>query len=565
MSDKRPAKEWRLSGWPPTGFADSIGVPAFDGHLLYNRGVRRRSQVGPFIAADDRLRNDPMKLLDMEQAVSRLKQACDSGETIGVFGDFDTDGITGTAVIMQGLRELGAIAVAYLPHRVDEGHGLSEGAVGWFRQKGASLLITVDCGVSSVGEVGLAASWGIDCIITDHHSLPPTLPQACAIVHAGRADSPHYEHEHLTGAGMAFKLVEALWAERGRERPDHLLELVALGTVADVGTLKGENRFFVRRGLEVLNSTQNVGLKALMERARLRPGHLDTDSLSFGLIPRLNAAGRVGHASSSLDLLTADDESEAQRLADELESLNQERRKLADRAIEQARRQVEAGHVASDYLIMVGHKEWLPGIVGLTAGTLAEEYHRPAIAVAIGDEVSRASARSIPNFDIIAALGRFADRFLEHGGHPRAAGFSIQTSELAPLGEDLAALAQEQLAGKDLAPRIDIDCKLSPSVLTQRTLTFLEGLSPFGDGNPEPVFLTRNARVVESRQVGKMGDHLKLRVAQDGGSWDAIAFRQGDRIDEARGRIDLVYAAGLNHWGGQPRLQLRVLDFQPAG
>ena len=322
MTDAAPPdKVWKRLPSPPAGFAQSLGLAPFQEHLLYNRGIRHQEELDQFLAADARLTYDPLLLPDMSKAVNRLQTALADGEVIGIFGDFDTDGVTGTALLVQALTELGAKVISYLPDRVDEGHGLNAAAIESIRAQNASLLVTVDCGVSSAEEVELASSLGIDTIITDHHSLPAVVPKAQAVVNPRRPDS-RYPYDGLTGVGLSFKLVEALWAALGRPQPDHLLELVALGTVADVGPLTGENRYLVKKGLERLNATQHAGLRALIARSGVRPGSLDTESLSFGLIPRLNAAGRLGDASLSLELLTASSTEVAGPIAERLELLN---------------------------------------------------------------------------------------------------------------------------------------------------------------------------------------------------------------------------------------------------
>ncbi|MCI0438327.1 MAG: DHH family phosphoesterase, partial [Chloroflexi bacterium] len=369
------AKEWRRRDAPPAGFAAALGLPFFQAHLLYNRGIRSRAEVEPFLFADVRLLNNPFLLPDMDRAVARLTKALKIGETIGVFGDFDTDGVTGTALLVRALRDLGGSVIPYLPDRVDEGHGLNGQAMRQLQDMGVSLLVTVDCGATSVEEVAWANRAGIDTIITDHHTLLPALPEACALINPRREDSA-YPYGHLTGVGMSFKLVEALYATLGRPWPEHLLELVALGTVADIGPLTGENRFLVKRGLENLNKTQSPGIRALVSAAGLKLGALDTESLSFGLIPRLNVAGRLDHANLSLNLLTTASESQAEALAYELNRRNSERQRLTEICVAEAQGQIEAGGGVTS-IIIVESKDWIPGVLGLIASKLVDTYYRP--------------------------------------------------------------------------------------------------------------------------------------------------------------------------------------------
>ena len=558
-----PSKAWRRHPPPPVDFARLLGLPPLQAHLLYNRGIRLPEEVEPYLSADLRLANDPMLLPDMDKAVARLRQALAAGETVGVFGDFDTDGITGTALTAQALQELGSRVIPYLPNRVDEGHGLNAKAVGSLKAQGVSLMLTIDCGSSSNEEVSMASSMGIDTIITDHHALATPFPKTTALVNPKRPDSS-YPYEGLTGAGLAFKLVEALSSALGRPRPDHLLELAALGTVADLGPMTGENRYMVRKGLELLNYTQHPGLRALIDRCGLRYGSLDTESMAFGLIPRLNAAGRLGDASLSLALLTAPDSEVARPIAESLEQYNVERRRLSEESVAQAREQVELRSGTPPSLIIVEHPEWLPGILGLIAGQLAERYHRPSVAISVGEDVCRASARSIPEFDMVEALRNHQELFHRFGGHHQAAGFTLSTDDLPRLKAELELTADEKLKGKSLVPSIDIDCEITPELLTEGNLSFILSLGPCGEGNRAPVFLTRNALITEARRVGAQGNHLKMRVAYGDRTWPAIAFRQGERSVVPGERVHLVYTAGFNDWGGKRTVQLTVLDFRRA-
>ena len=559
------AKVWRQKSMPPPGFDSAIGLPTFQSHLLYNRGIRSADQVEPFLAGDSRLLNDPWLLPEMSNAVDRVERALNSGETIAVFGDFDTDGISGTALLTHALREAGARVIPYLPNRTSEGHGLNEAALRGLRQEGASLLITVDCASDATEEVAVAAALGLDTIITDHHSLPTTLPAPVALVNPHRSDSA-YPFDHLTGAGLAYKLVEALYATIGRPMDEHIMELVALGTVADVAPLVGENRYLVKRGLEALNRTEHPGLRALVKGARMQLGALDTESLSFGLIPRLNAPGRLADPKLSLQLLTTSDSAEAEALTDELNSLNGERRRLTERAVQEARQQLEPGlDVDSTHsIIFVMHEHWEPGILGLIANRLSEEHYRPVVAVSLNGDACRASARSIAEFNITEALTAAGDLFTGYGGHAQAAGFTMPRANIPALKDQLVRQADESLLGAELSPGIDIECEISLALLDGENMDFIQSLAPFGEGNPAAVFLSRDLGVFDSRLVGRDERHLKMRVGRDGSSSDAVAFNQGHKMAETRGRVDLVYTAGIDTWAGRPKLQLTVVDMRPS-
>lgn len=555
-------KRWKLREFPPFGFSGELGFTPFHAHLLYNRGIRTREDANLFIESDERMLNDPALLPEMEEAVARLRRALADEEHIGVYGDFDADGITGTALLIKALRDLGASVAAYIPDRVDEGHGLNPDAVKHLHDRGVSLLITVDCGATSISEVELASELGIDTIITDHHSVLPTLPKSYALINPRHPDSS-YPFGELTGVGMSFKLIEALYEDMGLPRPEHLLEFVALGTVADVGALTGENRFLVKRGLEYINRTENPGIRALAANARMKMGSIDTESLSFGIIPRLNVAGRLGSAGISLELLTTESADRAQSLAGEIEGQNRERQDLTRQAVAEAEQQLEAKGELPKVLI-VKSPDWIPGVLGLIAGRLSDNHYRPAIAVSLGDQTSRASARSIPEFDIVDALTQNAHLFDRHGGHPQAAGFTIPTASLPELERNLELIAVERLDGQDLAPSLEIDCEVQLSAFTPQNFDFIQLLAPFGAGNPAPVFLTRAVRVLEARLVGANRQHLKMRLGQRGTTISAIAFNQGHKVHETRRSVDVVYTVGLDTWGQYPRLQMVVQDLRAA-
>ena len=554
-------RQWRRRVAPPPGFARAMDLPPLRAHLLYNRGITRPDAAASYLESDSSLLNDALLLPDMETAVARLRRALSAGEVIGIFGDFDTDGVTATAILTLALRELGSEPVPYLPSRVSEGHGLNDGAVRSLRSRAVSLMVTVDCGSSSVHELQLARSLGIESIVTDHHTMPETLPDIVAVVNPRRSDS-RFPYQGLTGAGLAYKLAEALYGALGQPMPDHLLELAALGTVADVGPLTGENRYIVKHGLDRIRRTRHPGLTALIAKSGVTAETLDTESLSYRLIPRLNAAGRLSHAQMSLDLLLAPTPEEADAIAEQLDLQNDERRRLTAEAVAEAFEQVERNGGQTPPLMFVQHEGWAPGILGLVAGRLSEANYRPAVAVSVGETESRGSARSIPEFDIIDALRRSDGLFDRFGGHPEAAGFTLPSERLPQLKRELIAHAERQLAGTTLAPSIVVDCEISPAALDQGTLDFIESMAPFGEANPPPLFVTRDARVVEARRVGSQGDHLKMRLAHSGRSWDAIAFDQGSRAVERGSRIDVVYTPGVDDWQGRQRLQLRVLDFR---
>ena len=538
-----------------------MGLPPLQAQLLFNRGITEPAEVEGYLTPDASLLHDPFLLPDMGEGVARLRRAIDSREVVAVFGDFDTDGVTGTALLTQAFSHLGLKVIPYLPHRVTEGHGLNLDAVRMLADQGASVLVTVDTGTTSLEEVEAATGLGIDTVITDHHTLPPQLPPAVAVINPKRPESA-YPFDGLAGVGMAFKLAQALYQSLGRDYPEDLLELVALGTVADIAPLTNENRYLVREGLRSLNATQRPGLQELIRLAGLRPGSIDTEAFAYGLVPRLNAAGRLDHASTSLKLLVTSSTEEAFALAQELDERNVERRRLTREGVAEAMAQVESQQ--SEAILLVGSSDFSPGIVGLLAGRLAEGFYRPAIAMSYDEGLVRGSARSIPIFDIAHALRQCADLFIRFGGHPQAAGFTMRHENLEELQRRLRAIALKELEGEELQPSIAIDAQVPLSALAGRTYRFLESLAPFGQDNPTPVFLTRNAEVVNSGRFGANDAHLKLRLREDGVRWDAIAFNWGDPQEKVPQRIDLVYTLGVDRFGPEDTLRLTLLDFGPA-
>ena len=551
----------------PEETVGALGFPPLQSQLLYNRGLDSRAEAQSFLSPDKSEVCDPMLLPDMEKAVSRLRRAIEDKERIGVFGDFDIDGISGSAVVMSGLGKLGADVVPYLPDRATEGHGLNPTAIRELAEKGVSVLVTVDCGADSDTEVEFASSVGIDSIITDHHTIfdDPPYP-VLALINPKRPDS-EYPFNHLTGVGMAYKLIQAIYADAGLDSPENLLELVALGTVGDVGPLVGENRYFVSEGMRRINRTVNSGLKALLDVSGYSGKDVDTTALSFGLIPRLNAPGRLDDAMISLELLTTSDLERARSIAALIDQFNTRRQMLTAKCVTQAEAQIEKRWGRSlPGIIMVGRKDWQPGLLGLIAARLVETYDRPAIAVAVGESYSRASARSVPNFDILDPIKRRSDLLDKFGGHKQAAGFTMSNDGLRTLADHFESVSEGVFATSAVDARLDIDMAAGPSLVAKDLFDFTRKLAPFGESNPQPLFASGPLRVVNSIGVGS-GKHLKLSLQDsDGSTWDSIAFRQGKRIGDAKpgSHLEVAYKMELNTWRNVTNLQLVVEDFSPS-
>ncbi|MFH0914239.1 MAG: single-stranded-DNA-specific exonuclease RecJ [Chloroflexota bacterium] len=547
---------WNLLPPVPPGLATGSALPPLILDILYHRGVVTLSQIEAFLAADARLSVDPFLLPDMHQAVGRLYQALLSGERVTVYGDYDVDGVSGTALLVQGLSLLGAEASPYIPHRMTEGYGLKTSALEQIRGKGTSLVVTVDCGITGAAEVQKAKRLGLDIIITDHHTPLSEIPPAVAVVDPKLVSTPFPE---FTGAGMAFKLLQALLRSLNREdRLEELVDLAALGTVADMAPLLGENRYLVKRGLQKMNTAPRLGIREIVTQAALQ-GSLDSEAISWVVAPRLNTAGRLAHALTSYQLLTTDSPQEARELAVWLEGKNAERQELTTQAVARAREQVLSRGIFP--LLLVGDGECPPGVMGLVASRLADEFYRPAVMVRRGERTSSGSCRSIPEFNMVLALSQCGHLLTQFGGHSQAAGFVLPTSNLPRLEEELLRIAAGALEGLDLRPQIDIDAEVALGELGGKTYQLLQKLAPFGQGNPNPVFLSRGVEVVDCRTMGNNGGHLRLKLRQCGVVWEAVAFGWGSCQGEISSPLDMVYSLELDRWCGEERLRLNVLDF----
>ena len=553
----------------PSDVPRTLGVPPLWAQLLHERGLRTREEFEAFLGAGRSGLHDPFLLPDMEKAVPRILRAIRDGETIAVFGDFDTDGVTASVLLHEALGRLGGRAIVYIPHRVREGHGLSVEAVEGLKRRGVSLVVTVDTGVTAVEEVEVARDAGIDVIVTDHHVPGSVRPAACAVVTSGYGVG-NYPFPHLTGAGLAFKLVQALDGQAGNPLDERALEMAALGTVADMAPLLGENRVLAKEGLEALRRTTRPGLLGLLEAAGTAREQLDHEAIPFVIAPRINAAGRMEDAETSFRLLTAQDADEARLLASELEGLNTRRRRLTVDLLALAEAEAERTADGEAMLVLEG-EGFDPGVNGLVAGRIAERYYRPTVVVAVDGDVARASGRSIPEFDLASAFADCRDLFIRSGGHPAAAGFTARTRDLPAVRDRLVASARAALGDLTLAPTLRIDAEVSVKELLGETFEFLRNLAPFGQGNPAPVFLTRGVQAIGLRTMGAQRQHLRLEVRDGGATWDAVAFDQSwpASLPRPGGRarpvsLDLAYTLEVNNYQGRGTVQLRLLDLRPA-
>ena len=552
---------WRIDATPDLGGFDDAGpgLPPLMRLLLARRGVTTTEAARRFLGSPRDL-TDPLLMPNLEVAVERLGRACRAGETVAVYGDYDVDGVTATAVLTEGLLALGATPMPYLPDRFTEGYGPNVRAIRRLADQGATLLVTADTGTSAVDEVAEANGLGMDVVVIDHHTIPERLPEALAIVNP-KLNGNAYGSEPAA-VGVAYKVIHDLHDRLGQSYdPAPHRALVALGTVCDLAPLLGECRDLLRIGLDALRTTKRPGLLALCEVAGIEPRLVDADSIGWVIGPRLNAAGRMAHARIALDLLLAPTIEEARTIAAEIERLNDDRRTATTHAVELAR--ALAGDTPPP-LIVVDSSEMSSGIIGLVAARLAEEFHRPAIAIGIEGGEGRGSCRSIPEFDVTALLQRNADLFLRYGGHRAAAGFSVAPERIPEMRARLVEDTARHLDPTALVAALKVDAELPLADVDRRMVQWLGLLGPFGNGNPAPVFLARRVRVTDSRTVGADGAHLQMSLRAGNVTWRAIAFRQAASAVATGEAADVVYTFRSDQFGGEARLQIEVLDLRPA-
>lgn len=567
-------KRWSIAPPIPEDLQEQLPYHKLLQQLLYNRGVVDADMAKAYVSSEGSL-YDPFLLKDMETAVERLQQALEQEESVTIYGDYDADGVTATAMLLDFLRKLGVNAKSYTPDRFDEGYGLNKDAIREIAEDGTELLITVDCGIRSVAEVALAVELGMDVLMTDHHLPGEVLPPAIAILDH-KQDDDTYPEKVLCGAGIAYKLIEAYLSRypHGDLAARDWLDLVAVATVADIVPLTGENRALIKAGLAVIQEQKRIGLTALIRAAGIDPAMMKASHIAFGVGPRINAAGRIASARRAIDLLLAQDSHTASLLAQQLDDINSRRKDKTAHVQELVEEDTngDGDEPEHDFLIFTASPDFHMGVVGLAAGRLSERYYRPAVAGAIGERLTRASCRSIPEFHITRALDECADLFDEslgerYGGHAAAAGFTISNDKLPELEQRLTELAMEELAGRELIPtiQVDVDFNFTYLIRNKRHIyRLVQLLEPTGTDNPPVLFAARGLRVVNAYTVGKDHSHLKLKLSDGYTSEDAIAFRMGHLKSELPPYVDILFTLDENNWRGQTEYQLQVKDIREA-
>ncbi len=534
--------------------------------ILVSRGLDTKSKAEEFLSPSLENLLDPLLLQDMQKGVDRVIRALKEREKIMIFGDYDVDGITSTSLLFLVLNKLGAEVTYYLPNRLTEGYGLSEEGILEAERRGVRLIISVDCGITAVEEVAFAKGKGIDTIITDHHEPKEILPKASAIINPKTAKG-EYPGGELSGVGVAFKFAQAIYRNLGQDESEleNHLDLVALGTTADIVPLVRENRIFTKFGMAQIAKTTKPGLKSLIFVSGILGQKIGTGQVVFILAPRINAVGRLGDADLAIKLLTTRDESKAAQMARILDDENRRRKNIDETTLKEALDLIEQDvDLANDKTIVLASSGWHQGVIGIVASRLVERFHRPTIMIAIDENEGKGSARSIPGFHLYEALGECQDYLIRYGGHKYAAGLSILPEKIASFREKFKKLTDQKLTRDDLIPRLLIDSELELEQINPELVSMLDLFAPFGPQNMRPVFMTRNLHIWgEPYVVGN--NHLRLRVKKTGAVFDCIGFGMGDMIKplSMKGiRIDLAYLVETNYWNDTYKIQLRIKDLR---
>jgi single-stranded-DNA-specific exonuclease len=546
--------------------SEKLSISPITASLLASRGIESAEVADMFLNGNLESLHDPYLLLGMEKAVPRIQQAIDQGEHILIYGDYDADGVSSTSLMIYFMRYVGASYDIYIPHRSNEGYGLHNHALDWAHQQGVSLVITVDTGISAVEQIAYANSLGIDVIVTDHHEPPEVLPEAYALINPKQPGCP-YPFKGLAGVGVAYKLAQAVL----KQSPIEWTEIVAIGTIADLMPLTGENRILVSRGLESMRRTSFPGIRALMEVSGIDAGAVTSTNVAFGMAPRINASGRLDHAGSAVALLTTEDADQAQQLSHSLDELNKERQQVVETIVQEALLQMQSkmtnGSVP-DVIVLAG-EGWNVGVVGIVASKILERYYRPVIILGIDPETGmcKGSARSIPGLDIYEALTSCKNLMDHYGGHPAAAGMSLQREQLQAFEEALNRYAAQVLTEEDFNPVTATDGEWRLSDIPLAVVDEMEMLAPFGMANPVPKLIFRGTQLVEMRKMGKDGKHLKLVVRQEGTRIEAVAFGRGDLAEllEEGMTLDILGEVSVNEWNGSRKPQLMLQDMRIPG
>jgi len=558
-------KVWRFKKEDQTlreALAKELGISSVTAQMLINRNVLTLNEAERFLKCSFEFLHNPRLMKDMDKAVNRIREAIVKKEKIVIYGDYDVDGISGVTLLVSVFKRLKSDVSYYIPNRLEEGYGLNKPAIKAAKKKGASLIITVDCGIGACKEVEYANKIGLDVIVTDHHEIIGTLPEAFAVINPLQADCP-YPFKHLAGVGVAYKLAEAL-AEEKSIRVAEYLDLVALGNVADIVPQTGENRILTRYGLIELNQTNKVGLKALMKVSGLSGKQILSGHIGFMLGPRINASGRIGSPELSVKLLLTKDKKEAEELAVRLDKENRFRQSLGNKILQSALKKVEEEvDLKKEKVIVLSSEDWHKGVIGIVASRLTEKFYKPTILIATSKGMGKASGRSIDNFHLLEAVKKCKRYLVNFGGHEGACGLTIEEKNIKAFKRAFNEASSELLSEDILKPKIDIDMNIPLNVLSSKLIYEIEGLSPFGPWNPKPLLSSRNLELKNSPQrIGKNG--FKIWVTDQKLTCEAVGFRMADsHLPKIKSkRVDIAYSPEINNWGGMRSIQLNIHDIK---
>lgn len=554
----------RTSEVDVTDMTKKLEISPLIAQILASRGISETEGAKKFLYSTVRDLYDPFLLEGMEKSVDRIKRAMEIGEQIVIYGDYDVDGITSISILLKYFNHIQYPVQFYIPNRLEEGYGVNEDAVMRIAEEGTDLLITVDCGITSVHEAQVAKSVGLDLIITDHHECQSDLPDCFAIINP-KQESCHYPYDMLAGVGIAFKLVQGLMGEGFYDFVDEIIDIAALGTVADVAPVADENRIITKFGLEKLNATSNLGLKALIEVAGVEGKELNTGHIGFTLAPRINAAGRIGTPHLGVELLTTNDSVRAKALAEELNSLNEKRQAIEKEILEQAQNFIDT-HVdlENDLVIVVRGYGWHTGIIGIVASRIAEKYYRPTVILNIEDGVAKGSARSVGHFSIFDAMSSCKDLFTKFGGHEQAAGVSLPEENVDSFVRRVNDFAKNILTERDLIPVLKVDGHILGRDVSYKLLDELELLEPFGLSNPKPQFVIEDLQVDKVMMIGKEKNHLKMIVHDQNRVFDSLCFGCEDKYGfvQTKDTVNMVAGLDRNSFRGVETIQLMIKDMR---
>lgn len=559
-----PKAEWKINSAEEEEvkrLEGETGLSSVASRFLIQRGMTTKEEADAFIHMDETALHDPFLLKDMGKAVERIKLAVRTGSRILIFGDYDADGVTSTSLMLLTLRQLGADVGYYVPNRFTEGYGPNENAFRQAAEENVSLIITVDTGISAVYEAEVAKELGVDLIITDHHEPPPELPDGFAVINP-KQEACSYPNENLAGAGVAFKVAHALL---GRV-PDDYYDLAAIGTIADLVSLTGENRFIAMRGVKALSRERRPGLQSLLEKAGAGPQEMSEEQVGFLIGPRLNAAGRLDSADPAIELLISDDMLEADELAQMIDELNKERQEIVKEIAAEAEKQAEEQGIPP--VIIVGKEGWNPGVIGIVASRLVEKFYRPTIVLSYDNEtgLAKGSARSIEGFDMFESLSTCRDWLPHFGGHPMAAGLTMDMQHIDQLREKLTGIALETLTEKDWQKSIHVDLPVTLNEVSLEAIEDLQQMAPFGTGNPAPEFMIEDVNLQNIKKIGASGDHLKLTAvsADADKELDCIGFGMGGFYPQISplSKLSAVGKLGINEWNGRSKPQFIIKDLK---